>query len=294
MWTEQPTDSPIRLNRFSPQSAGLVLWYPMCSVESAASAALDHSGNGNNTTTGWTASQNDLRYMPNYCHYGMYTHTSGVTRTMVDNGSLDALTGPISIAFWYRRTGTITAGQYFLGFGSVAGTSGFIVAAAIGNANNLGYFPGTTGLGTLSSNNYVDLGIRAVDTTEHHCITGEGATLKHYVNGLPASITWSGTGTQAQPTAHSTARCFGSFNSGAGPMTNIIVSDVRIYNRALTESEVWALYDPATRFDLWERPALGVWDVWQQPAASGGGGSGLISRGIARQIAQPIARPIAV
>lgn len=36
------------------------------------------------------------------------------------------------------------------------------------------------------------------------------------------------------------------------------VADVRIYNRALSDAEVWGLYDPATRFDLY-RPRVRMW-----------------------------------
>lgn len=293
MW--QPRGRP-RMNRDSQQSKGLVLWYPLCSAESAATHYLDCSGKGNHLLTSWTASQNWITHMPDY-GLGMYTHTSGVTRTIQDGGVLDALTGPITIAFWYRRTATSAAGTYILGCGSTSSSTGFILAASIQNSNNLGYFPGTTGLGTLNSNNYFDMGVRAVNVTEHHCITGQGATLTHYVNGKPVSL-WSLSGTQAQPTNHTTARCFGSFQSGAGPMHDLILSDLRIYNRALSASEVQTLWNPATRFDLY---ASDEWDYVMSAGQSmmaaeadegGVSSSGAIIRPIVRPIPRPIIRPI--
>lgn len=52
------------------------------------------------------------------------------------------------------------------------------------------------------------------------------------------------------------------------------LADVRIYRRALTAAQVWALYDPATRWDLYGRPSTRVFfDI-----AAGGGGTTAPSR----------------
>lgn len=248
----------IQLNKSSNQAKGLVLWYPLCSMESAAQSRIDYSGKGSNLTTNWSATQNSLSYMPGY-GWGMAMGATGAGRIVVDNGTLDALTGPITISFWYRRTGTIASISHLVGCGSAGSATGFVVAVAITNNNNLAYMPGVNTVGTLDSNRYVDLGIRPLNTTEHHCITGEGATLKHYVTPVGGSTTvttWTLSGTQAQPTAHTGTRYFGASNSGTVPAHNLTLADLRIYNRALSAQEVWATYDPRTRFELFKKPQI--------------------------------------
>jgi hypothetical protein len=46
--------------------------------------------------------------------------------------------------------------------------------------------------------------------------------------------------------------------------------DLRIYNRALSSAEVWALYDPRTRWDLYQQPTRRLWiDTAAAPATGG-------------------------
>lgn len=246
----QPRYRP-KLNLKSNQAKGLVLWYPLNCRDVAATTQLDCSGKGTNVTTGWSATQNSIVYMPNY-GYGMALGSTGFARLILDHGTMDSLAGgPITIAFWYCRTGTIASASVILGC-NTSSTGGFALAAAQQNSNNLAYFPGTTGLGTLTSNHWFDLGVRSLNTTEHHCIIGNGAILTHYVNGVVVN-TWTLSGTQAQPTTHTGVRYFGANNSGASPAINLTLADLRIYNRALSDLEVLSLYDPETRFELFEQ-----------------------------------------
>lgn len=199
----------IQLNRSSNQAKGLVLWYPLCSRESAAQPKIDYSGKGNHLQTTWSVTQNLLSY----------TYGYGQSMTFGGSGVSQVSVAPIS-------------------------------------AGVLAYYPGTDGVGD-SGGDWIAILSTALNTTYHIAITGEGATLKHYVTpvgGTTTITTLTLSGTQAQPTAYSGSRYFGSNNTANARQSNI--SDLRVYNRALSASEVLSLYDAETRFELFKQPQV--------------------------------------
>jgi hypothetical protein len=59
-------------------------------------------------------------------------------------------------------------------------------------------------------------------------------------------------------------------SDGTGRFTGLI-ADVRIYNRALTDAEVWALYDPRSRWDLYWQPNTRAYSFMSAIAAGTAG-----------------------
>jgi len=75
----------------------------------------------------------------------------------------------------------------------------------------------------------------------------------------------------AHTTASSTTLEFLNFGYQWDPVVNKLIAiwdELRVYDRALSDAEVWSLYDPQTRWDLyWQRRR-----TFFLPAAATGGG----------------------
>lgn len=90
-------------------------------------------------------------------------------------------------------------------------------------------------------------GSAVTNTLFHVCGTWNGTTGFLYVNGVQiAQSTPGGT------TSTSTETVGLGAQPGGGENLQGELSDIRIYNRALTAAEVWRLYAPATRWDLYQ------------------------------------------
>lgn len=87
-------------------------------------------------------------------------------------------------------------------------------------------------------------------------------------NGVEQSLTaYPGAGPYVPLQSSSTEAWIGRrVYSGYEEPFHGIVADARVYNRALTPTEIWALYDPATRWDLYWQPGRTLYfDVGAAP-----------------------------
>lgn len=75
----------------------------------------------------------------------------------------------------------------------------------------------------------------ALDIWCHHSITWNGANGEYFTDGISALGPWAEAG--GAPSASDTIRLF-STQLGANHAENMIVSDLRVYNRALSASEI--------------------------------------------------------
>lgn len=93
----------------------------------------------------------------------------------------------------------------------------------------------------------------SLNVPHHIAITRIGTALSYYLDGqLVVTNTTSG-GAGSAPTAlfAMSSGTAGAAESGAG--NNL--TDIRYYNRVLTLEEIWSLYDPATRWNLYYQPS---------------------------------------
>jgi hypothetical protein len=109
----------------------------------------------------------------------------------------------------------------------------------------------------------------------------DGTNMVVYVNGkqdstkyapITISYTDKNTSTGPNPASAYIGGYHSSTNSSPGTTADILyefngqIGPVSLYNRALSEAEVWALYDPATRWELYQ-PARPM--IWWVPPATG-------------------------
>lgn len=198
--------------------------------EGSGAVAKDYSGYGNNgsiTGSGWTQG---------ILGGGLYfSQATGVNVTIPDSNSLD-IPDSLTINFWAKTIVTpITSAQHYL-FGKWNATSNanytwLWYSAGHANSNRMGSLANRGGVwGWLPSYSVVvpDSAWRMMTITYE-----KAGTNKYYINGVIVAQA-VGAGVLATNSLPFT------INSGNG--YEVVLDDFRIYNRALSASEVSALY----------------------------------------------------
>jgi len=163
---------------------------------------------------------------------------------------------PLTVTFWLR-TATINATVTLVGFFDMSAPfGGFGIALNNSGVGKLVYWGGSgAGANKISASNTYN------DGNLHFCaVTVEGTLVSFFKDGVADGTD----NTAQQPTAYSgTRRLFANSNGTAG--FDGEMADIRIYNRALSPDAIWAMYDPKTRWDLYDTTTA----AW---ISSGGGG----------------------
>ena len=213
---------PFTLNRASPQAAGLLLWYPTVGYVGrlADYAAANHFGG---TLTGPPG----VRREPSV---GIGMDFTGSERWEVTHVS-DLSTTTRTISAWVigdTLTGTQTIVkkdvEYIL---RCDNTSLTLYTWTSGGLNQIS--------ATLSTG-----------TLYHVCGTWDGTNAVLYVNGVQKN-----TSTPGGTTSTSSNNWTIGAQPGGGEGWDGLIADVRLYNRALSAAEIWSLYAPQTRWDLY-------------------------------------------
>ncbi len=250
---------PFEVNYHSPQAAGLVAWWP--TIASRGQSVLREIVRGpqlDGVFNGSIACGADAEL-------GAAVNLSGST-TYVQSAFTKATLGSrLTISFWFRHAVT----NHDKGIFSMAG------AAISGSPWLLLQGQGTPSVRWLLLGGYRFLHPIVLSTWHLISLTYDGATWNSYLNGV-AATPYSG----ALGTGVGTYTFWGSGWNGyyAGR-----IADARMYNRALSAAEVYQMYDPATRWELY-RPQRRFWAVkaaaggvpglWPRMAAIGGRGGG--------------------
>lgn len=176
-----------------------------------------------------------------------WTFTSG-GGTQILMGNVHGITTTITLSMWLRTTSMTQA----YAKGITKGQDSAYTLQANHNSTGPSCRIWATGVGEATSG-----ALSTVTNGVPHLLTGtyDGANARIYIDGKQAGI----------------AACTGSIRTTSESLTigreppgfagaglDGTAWDFRLYNRALTADEVWQLYDPATRFELWARSPLQV------------------------------------
>lgn len=234
---------PFDLNADSRQAVGLTGWYPLLPLP----YDLSPGGRGALTSTSGTVSQ------------GASGMIGGLTLEVAGAGAMYSDATPVAgrpctIAAWAMTTSDSTtqdivsltanpasggAERIALQFGgNVAGdpvralsqtNAGSAAAAVTSRAYSIGVYHHCCAVHAAQNSRaaYIDGGSKGTNTTNN--------VVTQPVTRVTVAACWLSSALAAQLSGH--------------------VAEVRLYSRALTDADVWELYDPATRWDLYWQPS---------------------------------------
>lgn len=228
-----PLDATPRVHWASPQSRGLVAWWPLSWCTGNVAPEVFKAGHGTAAQLDWHAD-------------GMFGATpwfEGAEEITFSDRHLPAGASPRSLCAWLNFSELPIAGRTWgaLFYGSTANEHGLMIGT--------GYTvrwqpPGCLGVSQWGQELVTPRAYN--DGAWHHlAATFDGALWSLYVDGELESAKPMPTDTQT-----STGR-IGSLNFGPTYYWKGSLRDVRVYARALSAAEVRLLNDPPSRFDLW-------------------------------------------
>lgn len=203
----------------------LVSWWKF--DEGTGTTAADSAGS--NTGTLQTGSTWTKGYI------GPYSVANDGSTGYIDagsNSSLNFTSSDFSIAFWFRTNASV-AGKVFFARGAFQ-TNGYYIQPADGNGQ-MRLYTNQSGAAQLIKGN----GAWSQGVWTHCAVTRSGSTGKIYLNGL--EDTYSVQDSISNPTTCSTNFLMAAY-TGAILNAQIDLDDVRVYDNALTASDVWGLY----------------------------------------------------
>lgn len=206
---------------------GLVAWYPF------SGNANDASGNGNNgSVTSATLSTNRKNN-----NNSAYSFNGNLNYISMPQGSISNLnlTSNLSLSAWYNCN--INNVPLIAFMDNVTGTGGYGLSIGVKAPNKISFFTGNNTWYGTKSNNQIDGNWHNLTITLNSgslIIYFDGVVDTSY-NGVQPPISWNG------------LRTLGIGNSTNGLQLNGLylngkLDDIGIWNRALTQSEIMALY----------------------------------------------------
>lgn len=169
-----------------------------------------------------------------------------------------------TIAVWVpAHTAPVEVGGALLKVGNES--SGVALGLGTGTFSN-----GSEVVALFEALRWINPGV-AIDRTKHNLIAlslpvaGNGVAI--YLNGVPIYSDTSG----GPVAASGTTGLMGYTLTGGGRLVWAAASDFKLWNREFSANEHWALYDPATRWDLYWVPGRRVFfDVAAAPSTPEG------------------------
>jgi hypothetical protein len=221
------------LNWSSPQAEGLVAWYPDTSLRSRVNAANPFVAVGGILRGGSSRGE-------------AWNHT-GSTSLYLETTDTVYGTMPLTMAGWaYVRN--ITAAHTLFASADTAGTTNYFTCYARGDL--AGDFisaqcSGSGGAVAASST----LAYPQREWFHFCCVFASTTSRTVYLNGAHSAT--DTTGMAAAPTGLDNTTAGVLLRTSAAQALDGTLDDLRIYNRALTATDAWALYDQATRWELY-------------------------------------------
>lgn len=236
-----PLGDPFVINRHSPQAKGLVAWWPTNGVAPGTLSLPDLARNTAATINGatWTVH-------PDHGHILYYDGTNDYVNCAVTN--LQFGTGDYTIVAWAATTDDSD-------FNYLASGNNDIFRPL--------YIRGATSTMrmALGWSYYSPASGSVIDTGELLCLVisvDRSANASFYIDGfLDEAVSVSGS--SSANIAPTTFR-LGNASDQASRWWGGLIGDVRMYNYALPESLVRHIYNPQTRWDLYQ-PTRRIWVV---------------------------------
>lgn len=237
---DQAFGRPFRLNKHSPQAKGLGGWWP--TLGQKGNRLNDYSEYSNNgvfpggtLNPSWITDAERVRVLS-------FDGDDDYVQVLdPSNGSLDP--SQLTFTAWVKRNGSQATFRRFVNKSDGGGSSGYQIFT-YSTTNRLGCYleNGGTNSGDVDSGWLIPDSVWALIA-----VTYDGSNIRFYGNGvLRNTIEYvGGIGNSA------IAARFGT-NHNNDRNFNGRIDDIRIYNRVLTDSEVYQLYAPQTRWDLCE------------------------------------------
>lgn len=255
---QRPPAPPFALNWDSPQSRGLIAWWPLgeANHRNYCSFARNNFALTNNGTT--------IAVKPVPQHGGYGASSDGTNTSWLDMAGVPIAAYPGTLSTWAIHNNTTTTSSLLC---LMASSSVYWAIGGDGN-NEYGFADGAyadpSGAGNAAGSNTVTYtaGEPALFTGVFVSTTSRTA----YLNGINPG-TDTGSRAFSAPTRTSLLGFRFSGTTAAGPL-NGTQWDSRVYDVALTADEVWLLYDPRTRFELYY--PLGMKTYSFSPPAAGG------------------------
>ena len=254
-YDERPTP-PYLLNKDCSQAQGLVAFWPLGEI--LPTLYFDYvrgrgSGPFNLTQTG------TMTRAVGPFGQGLATSNTGVTTNYLSVSSTPVTATPITCACWIYPFSIST---YWNAWNSVQTGLDDYFNLYINNPGNgvIGASTSTTAAGEAIAS---ATGSLVANQWQHACVVWTSATLRAaYRDG------WNkGTNTTSRTPSGLDAMNVGIYPGGFGPL-NGRLAHLCIWNRALTDDEVFELYEPPTRWDLYYPTGRKTYSIGA-PAAGG-------------------------
>ena len=220
-----------------PNNLGLVGYWSF--NEGTGTKATDFSGNGNTGTfvgaPTWVTGKRSTAL-----HFD-----SGVGNQYVTTRDIDAVDGAsqMTISFWTKGD-SFDSNQTFISK-FAAGSVHWVlqVSGGCGGSDDMEFIATGQGDYGCTTSNVLVPGIWqhwvvVFDGTQ----AGDATRAKMYLNGTQKTLTFGGNSIPAALVSNSQAVTIGQTADGAAPSPSFIMDEVRIYNRALSATEVASLY----------------------------------------------------
>ena len=218
-----------------PSNLGLVGYWSF--DDGTTTVANDSSGNRNHGRLTNMDSATD--WVPGKRGKALDFDGSNDYVTMGNITADDFGTGPMSVSVWFKTSSVgyqepvdnKTAGTNLAGFNLYMNTGSNKMTFRIADGTNQRSISGIT----------------AVDNNQWHHAVGvrNGDTITIYIDGVQEG---TATGVSAYNISNATTFFVGAYGTGAGQANwNGLIDDVRVYNRALSATEIQALYESTYR-----------------------------------------------
>lgn len=234
-WTGgNPPTLPFTLNCHSPQARGLVGWWPALGQDNPE-LRRDYSGHH------WHLRQGNSPTLVANAPMGQMGSFVVGSSQYYQGASSHVYQRPITLTAWATLASSNTGSALWVG------------DAASGSYYASCYFATTPTIGVLQRSTTTVLETASCSLNTLYFVAARIASstsLELFVNGRYVSVDTTDSGAN---NLNINAAAIGRFGDSSPSFYHDgLIGDVRLYNRLLSDAEIWQLYNPATRWDLYQ------------------------------------------